>query len=92
MLGINYSVRGTKPAPFLYFFLFSASDKKTTDKICFKGLQDKSYTFMQNTVPEKVALAQKGHFLCNIILTPELYPNYFDQQQLLLLCHFMDIM
>lgn len=81
-LGINYNVWGTKTAPFFYYFLklFFVSYKKTTDKICFKGLQDKSYPFMQNTAPEKVALAKKGHFLCNIILTQELYPNCFDQQ------------
>jgi len=35
---------------------------KTTDENCFGGLQDKSYPFMQNTVPEKVSLAWKVAF------------------------------
>lgn len=52
---------------------------KTTDENCFGGLQEESYPFLQNTVAEKVAPAQKVAYFATLF-TQELYANCSDQQ------------
>lgn len=74
------NMRGNKSTPSFYI-----SDQKTTDKNCFGYyfwvLQDKSYPFIQNTLPENVGLAWKvAFFFLQHYSTQELYTNCSDQQ------------